>query len=178
VFGDDISGTYGTDWILYRYDANGYVPLDETSDTLSQGVGYWIIQKSGDEVTLEMPDNSSPTPIANISGCLDTAEGCFEIPLITQANVAQWNMIGYPFASSESLGNTRVLTDDTGACVSGCDLNTAQSQGIAHNQLWTYDGTRFQVVNTSGNLEPWGGYWLATLQNADGLNPRLLLPKP
>jgi hypothetical protein len=46
VFGDDIVGSYGTDWIVYRYDSGGYVPLSEL-DALSQGVGYWIIQKSG-----------------------------------------------------------------------------------------------------------------------------------
>jgi predicted amidohydrolase len=176
VFGDNIPGTYGTDWILYRYDASGYVALTATAP-LSQGVGYWIIQKSGDEATLDMPDNSTPTPIASISGCLDTAKGCFEIPLATQENEVQWNMIGYPFVSSASLGNARVQTDSD-ICAAGCDLDTDQSQGIIHNQLWAYNGTNYDVVNTSGNLEPWGAYWLAALQNADGLSSRLLLPKP
>jgi len=176
VFGDDIPGTYGIDWRLYRYDANGYAAL-ATTDTLSQGEAYWIMQRSGSDAILDMPENSALTPVTNPTGCFATAKGCFEIPLTTQANRVQWNMVGYPFASSESLGNVRVQTD-TGVCTSGCDLDTAQSQRIVSNKLWSFNGATFTEVDTSGNLDPWIGYWVTTLQNADGLNPRLLLPKP
>ncbi|MCK5921095.1 MAG: hypothetical protein KAG66_09145, partial [Methylococcales bacterium] len=186
VLGDDIPGTYGNDWRLYRYDTNGYVALTAT-DSLSQGVGYWVIQTSGDDRILDMPDNSTPTPdfstdsypASHSKACFEfeTAKGCFPIPLATQANAVQWNMIGYPFISAGALGNARIQTD-ADSCASGCDLDTAHSQGIVHNQLWTFNGTHYEVVDTSGNLEPWGGYWLATLQSAEGLNPRLLLAKP
>jgi len=176
VFGDDIPGTYGSDWLLYHYDANRYVKLSAT-DTLSQGEAYWIFQRSGNDSTLDMPDNSTPTPVTDPPGCLDTAKGCFEIPLATQANIAQWKMVGYPFAVSGSFGNVRVQTD-TGVCASGCDLNTAQSQGIVSNQFLSFNGTSFTKVDSSGNLDPWKGYLATTLQNADGLNPRLLVPRP
>jgi hypothetical protein len=177
VFGDDIVGSYGTDWIVYRYDSGGYVPLSEL-DALSQGVGYWIIQKSGGEVTLEMSasDNSTSTPITNPVGCLGTAQGCFEIPLLTQANTTQWNMIGYPFASAGGLGGARVVATPS-PCTSGCDLNGAESHDIVHNQFWSYDGTSYTKVDTSGNLDPWKGYWVATLNQASGTSPRLLVPK-
>ncbi len=176
VFADDISGTYGRDWILYRYDSGGYVLLSET-DTLTQGVGYWIIQASDSEVTLDMPDNSTPTPVTGLTGCLGTAQGCFEIPLTTQTNATQWNMIGYPFASSGSLGNARVLTN-TGACATGCELDVAQSSGITTNKLWNYDGINLAMVTASDNLDPWKGYWAATLSQADGASPSLVIPKP
>jgi hypothetical protein len=176
IFGDDIPGTYGRDWFVYRYDANRYVMLSAT-DTLSQGEAYWIFQWSGRDATLDMPDNSIPTPVTDPVGCLNTAKGCFEIPLKTQANSAQWRMIGYPYASSGSLGDARVQTD-TGVCASGCDLDTAQSLGIVVSRLLAFNGTFFTQVDTSDNLDPWNGYWAAMLHNADDLNPRLLVPKP
>jgi len=186
VFGDDIPGTYGVDWSVYRYDANGYVALTAI-ESLSQGVGYWVIQKSGDDRTLDMPDNSIPTPVNSTKSewdpiaCLDldAPKGCFEIPLVTKTNAIKWNLIGYPFVSTVELGDARIQTE-SGACASesGCDLNAAHSQGIIHNQLWTYNGAGYTKVDTSGNLEPWKAYWAATLDQADGSNPKLLLPKP
>jgi hypothetical protein len=175
VFGDDILAAYSTDWILYRYDSSGYVPLGET-DTLSQGVGYWIIQKSGSEVTLDMPDNSSSTPVTNSTSCLEAAQGCFAIPLVTQLNTTQWNMVGYPFASAGNLGGVRVVTTPS-PCTLYCDLDEAESHDIVHNQFWSYDGTSYTKVDTSGNLDPWKGYWVATLNQASGTSPRLLVPK-
>ena len=170
VFGDDMPGSYGSDWFVYRYDANGYASLS-ASDTLSQGEVYGIFQWSGSDATIDMPDNSTPTPVTDPVGCLDTAKGCFEIPLVTQVNSAQSSLVGYPFAASGRLGDVRVQTD-TGVCASGCDLDTAQSQGIVLNKL---NGIG---AGSSGNLESWKGYWATTLQNADGLNPRLLVPRP
>jgi hypothetical protein len=86
VFGDDITSNYATEWILYRYSGSGYVKLDNpVTDTLSQGVGYWIIQVDNNEKILDMPNNSTPAPITHPTGCLDTAKGCFEIPLEQKA---------------------------------------------------------------------------------------------
>jgi hypothetical protein len=132
---------------------------------------------SGSDATLDMPDNSTPAPVTDPAGCLDTAKGCFEIPLATQANTVQWNMVGYPFAVPGGFSNVRIQTD-TGICASGCDLHTAQSQGIVYNQFWSFNGTSFTQIDSGRNLDSWRGYWAATLQNADGLNPRLLVPKP
>jgi len=70
----------------------------------------------------------------NMKHCT-SAKGCFEIPLKTQANTNQWNLIGYPFWAVSSLSNARVVTD-SGVCATGCGLDTAQSQGIIQNLLW------------------------------------------
>jgi hypothetical protein len=126
VFGDDVIGTYGVDWVLYRYSGGAYVKLALT-DTVSQNLGYWIIQSGANDITLDLPANSLPAPVTDSTGCLATAKGCFEIPLETQAVTHQWNMIGYPFKTNQPLANVRVLTD-TGSCASGCDLGTAETQ--------------------------------------------------
>jgi hypothetical protein len=186
VFGDDIPGTYNTDWILYSYNGSGYPQLSET-DTLSQGSGYWIIQKSGGDVVLSMPDNSTPTPVTQASAGCTSSNGCFEIGLDRQPlESTTWTMIGYPFASSESLGDVRVLNalshHEVGGCDyndNGCDLDTASHNDIVHNTFWTYNGSAYAQVDTSGNLDPWTGYWVATGDGHDQENPLyLMLPKP
>ncbi|MCK5922784.1 MAG: hypothetical protein KAG66_17715, partial [Methylococcales bacterium] len=101
IFGDDGLGTLGTDWKLFRYDttAGSYFELSN-NDELHQGVGYWIIQISESAKTLVMPAGSMSTPMADPIGCLESASGCFGIPLATRASAVQWNMIGYPYASA------------------------------------------------------------------------------
>jgi len=176
AFGDEIPGAYGKDWIMFSYDGNGYAAL-EADTSLSQGVGYWILQRSGIDRFIQLPGSSTRTQVTNPEGCLTSAKGCFEIPLTTQANSSQWNLISYPFWNTASLADVRVVTD-TGACVSGCDLDTAQSQGILHNELWSYNGEQFDTITSSKILYPLLGYWALTLDQADGSNPRLLVPKP
>ena len=178
IFSDNITGTYDTDWVLYSYSGSAYVKLGLT-DTLSQGLGYWIIQRSGNDTTLDLPANSLPGSVTHLhpKECLSTAKACFEIPLATQTASNQWNLIGYPFKTRQTLDNVRVLTD-TDPCASGCDLATADTQNIVDNQLWTYNGSSYTQVNTGDDLEPWTGYWSVTLSNADLSNPKLLVPKP
>ncbi len=177
IFGDEIPGFYGTEWIMYRYAGGSHVPLE--SDTrLIQGEGYWIMQNSGGEVLIDLPSNSTSTPVTRPEGCPPGAKGCFEIPLKTQANTNQWNLIGYPFWAVSSFGNARVVTD-SGVCAIGCDLDTAQSQGVIQNQLWTLNHNgKFEIISPSSDLKPLMGYWALTLNQADGTNPRLLVPKP
>ena len=185
VFGDDIadafgavSPTYETSWVVYKYDlstSGGYIKLEKT-DTLDVGVGYWIVQQSGGDATLDLPANSSSAAPIQSDACPSDA-GCFEIPLKTKAGAVGWNMIGRPSHVSSTLGDTRIHAD-TDACTSGCDLDTANSGELVHNQLWTYDVSSYTLAtNPDGTLEPWVGYWAATLQSADGKSPKLLVPK-
>ncbi len=173
VFGDDGLGTYGTDWVIYSFDAisNVYVKPALT-DALRQGVGYWMIQLTGSDKTLDMLQGSTPT----VSHMACPIGRCFEIPLDTRAGTIQWNMIGYPFSSKELFNRTRIGTK-TPICNSGCTIDDAQANDIFHNQLWSYDGFVYKLIDTSnGNLDPWLGYWAGILNNADGKEPSLLIP--
>ena len=174
IFGDDRLGTYDIDWVLFSYNAasNSYVK-PSLNDTLSQGVGYWIIQFTGSDKILDMPQSDTPT--INHAAC--SSGRCFKIPLGTQAGNVQWNMIGHPFSSSIPFNNTRIST--TSICSSGCTIENAFDNDIFHNQLWSYDGTSYKTVDlNNGRLDPWLGYWAGTLNNADGKKPSLFIPKP
>jgi lysophospholipase L1-like esterase len=178
IFGDDgLGAAYGTDWDLYSYNpsSNSYERPGIT-DTLSQGVGYWIIQMSGDDKILKMPAGSTETPTTNPTGC-PVDKDCFEIPLATEAGANQWNMVGYPFAVSGLLSNSRIVAS-TIDCVSGCEIEVAEDDGVFQNQLWSYNGTEYvEVTTTIGTLDPWLGYWAATLDNASTNSPSLLFSK-
>ncbi|MEE9355578.1 MAG: right-handed parallel beta-helix repeat-containing protein [Methylococcaceae bacterium] len=180
IFGDDELGVYGTDWILWRYNSqvNGYVDMG-SDGSLEQGVGYWVIQLSGSEKTLDMPVGSVQTPVSQFAGCPD-GESCFEIPLVPWlfSPVPKWHMIGYPFPISSSLGDARLLANSTN-CTEGCTLDVAESEDLFNNIFYTYNGTDYTQVNSSGSLSPWTGYWSVTLENAAFAEPvKLLLPKP
>jgi subtilisin family serine protease len=165
---NNVPGTYDNDWVVYRYDAinNLYVNLG-VNGILEQGTGYWIIQKSGNSIDLSMPQGSMPTGTAT-----------FDILLTTKDNGTQWNMIGFPYDTTETL-STATVSAKSGACSPNCDLDTAKSADIVHNQLWHYDGSAYLQVNTPDNLTPWAGYWAPTLSNASSAAPiKLVVPKP
>ncbi len=176
IFGDDRLGIYDIDWVLFSFNAasNSYVKPG-LNDTLRQGIGYWIIQFTGSDKTLDMPQSSN-TPTINHAAC--SSGRCFKIPLGTQAGNVQWNMIGHPLSSSIPFNNTRISTTSS-ICSSGCTIDNAYDNNIFHNQLWSYDGSNYKIINSNnGILDPWLGYWAGTLDNSDGKAPSLFIPIP
>ncbi len=169
IFGDDLPGTYGTDWKIFQFDpiSNSYVELKSVDKVLTQGTGYWLIQISDDTHYLEMPLGSRSATQNNLLP--------FRINLGTKLISQQWNMIGYPLTTNKSLNTARVKTA-SGACKLnfGCTLNDAQSNNIVENYMWTFNGKSYELVNVNGTLKPWKGYWFLTLENADGVAPYLL----
>jgi len=186
VFGDDIAAAfgenepavYGHNWILFRHDIEkGFAALGETEqNSLSPGVAYWMIQTSNSDATLSLPANSTATVFDQSEGCAESAQSCFGIPLATAANGIKWNMIGYPNTVSQNLINVRVVSNATGACTEGCTLDAAESQGLVHNRLWRYSGDGYTALDGGrDSLDPWDGYWLPTLNQAEGGQPKLLI---
>ena len=185
VFGDDMTNAFGegvssyaNNWILFKYDSvtSKYIELEE-SDILEVGVGYWIIQLSGNSVSLSLPTNSTPVSAVQSSAC-PSDDGCFELPLNTRLNDINLTMIGRPSHFSAKLRDVKIQASATTHCSDGCSLDTAETDGLTRNQLLTYDGNGYTpITSPDGIIEPWVGYWVATLQNADGSNPKLLIPK-
>jgi hypothetical protein len=176
IFGDDGLGTYDTNWVVYSFNSTNYVKLAPT-DTLKQGVGYWIFQNTGSEKTLEMPVGSATTPISPSEDCFGI--DCFSIPLATEAGADKYTLLGYPYGKSQPLSETRIHADIPACNDPNCELSDAEADGIFHNQLWSYDGsTDYNLIMNTDNLDPWLGYWGKTLNAADGTNPVLMIPKP
>lgn len=170
VFGDDELGVYDSKWVVFSYDSdlNKYIKLERT-DGLSQGVGYWIIQINDSDKTLNMPATATPA--------LDSP---FEIPLATTSGTVGWSMIGYPFENgSTPLSQLEISNNDPGSCGSGCTLDEAKNNHIVHDEFWTYSGgPGYTRISTGGALEPWRGYWSATLNQADPTDPLLKISRP
>ena len=163
VFGDDISGEYGTTWVLYtyRYPENSYGQPLELTDVLKPGKGYWIVQVTGSPVTLKMPAGSHQVP--------DTYS--VKINSVTGGHQFQWTLAGNPFSSSQALGDF-LLKTDSGACATPCDLKTANNNNLFLDQVWTYDRNTQKyappITTTNGRLNPWDGFWAASLANSSG----------
>ncbi len=179
IIGDDISAPYDTEWVLYSYDAgtNAYRKLSLT-DTMHSGVGYWFIQTTGNQVVIDMPDESTAVNVAQHPACPSIIEGCFEIPLQTDPINAQWQMIGYPFRDFRRIDKLRIVSD-AGECRIGCTLDQAQDEGLVSDTLWRYDGSSYQQLTSSSEsraFAPWAGAWIATLPAADGMALKLLIP--
>ncbi len=188
----NIRGAYGTDWVVYEYitedGVNQYAKL-AADDTLKQGKGYWIINKSDGPVTLAMPQGSIPTLVTQYPGCTGE-KGCFEISLATNASENQWSMIGFPFDAPGRLSGARIAANsgdcDTADNQEGCPpdiatLDTANRQDLVQDQLWNYvdADTGYAQVKNEDTLKPWQGYWSVTLPSADAAKPiKLVIPKP
>jgi hypothetical protein len=144
IFGDDLPiATYNTDWVLYQFDTatNQYGNPLGINDALAPGKGYWIIQKTGGNKLLDMPQNSyytKPNP--------------FDIPLdsASNGNKHQWNLVGHPF-------NVRTTLSD-------------YSLSGVYETLWRYKytngkGNYEKVIKEEDTLKPWDAFWVASKKN-------------
>ncbi len=157
IFGDDIPGQIRTDWAVYAYNANkGEYDSYGKFATLKPGIGYWIIQKSGVTKVIDMPAGSTAITAAH-----------HDAYLFNKSGATTWNMVGNPYANAISTANIRIKTGN-GICASGCDLNTANSNDIVANQLFSFDGTKYitHTPSSAATLNPWIGFWAASLKNA------------
>ena len=180
IFGDDITGVYGTDWVLYSYDAanNRYVNPG-INGVIKVGIAYWIIQLTEANIVVDLPVGSKLPPLVTSPQCTST-KGCFEITLNTKLNSEQWLMLGHPFTENTIWNSLRVTTS-SGSCAdgNGCTLNEAKNLKIFHNQAWHYNPTSnsYNLLTNNSLLKNWDGLWATTLTKAHGLNPKLLIPK-
>ncbi len=175
VFGDDLNGVYGTDWIIFSFDpvANKYIDIG-LDGVLTQGVGYWIIHTNEATVELDLPMSSTQTAITPSNQCV-SINGCYSIPLTTQAEGAQWNMSGYPFSNTVALNRWRVVTK-RGVCVGGCTLDQAKTNNIVDSKLWHFNGEAYEQLRGNVQIAPWSGFWVVVIAEGNTLEPTLEIP--
>ena len=163
TFGDDISGAYGTDWALFEYNSevNQYHELNKT-DPIKQGIGYWIIQLSGNSVTLDLPAGSRPsTPSTALTS--------------SKNQNPQWNLVGSPFPEAHSLSDFSIKVANSDICGdSGCSLGQAKDKQFVHNKVWPYNGQGYEEKGIGDTINPWEGFWIPTLPGSNGYSLSLV----
>ncbi len=170
VFGDDLDGTYATDWIVKEVDPITGINITKSlSDPLEVGIGYWIkTNMSAQTVDNQGIDNvETETPIeaagTDGTGCGTSAGLC--------------NMVGHPhtfdvcWADVEIIDGASTLdlamADPAGACQgtgavgAGCIMSR-----IAYK--WTgaayapFDGI---TPGMEGTLVDWDGFWVSAAKD-------------
>lgn len=181
ILSDDIVGTIGTDWAIYKYDsATGYTAL-EASSIMEQGVGYWIKQLTGSTVTLDLdtPSGFSETLMVTSNTKCPSSSGCFETPpLPTAAGTHKWSMLSNPYPQNKQVKGIIVDSSNASCQPNGCTFDEATTNSQVHNKIFHYNPTTntYDELTSTDYLSPWVGFWFATLQGADGTSPKLLFP--
>ncbi|MCK5830416.1 MAG: right-handed parallel beta-helix repeat-containing protein [Methylococcales bacterium] len=179
IFGDDINGVYGTDWVLFGFDASNNKYVDPgLNGVITVGTGYWIYHTNITDVVVDLPVASTAAALTHPTQC-PSVKGCFEITLATQENSKQSLMVGNPFPHNIVWSGLRVATS-SGVCADadGCTLTEAKDLNIIENKGWQYNSqtNAYDIIQGGATIQSWDGFWMATLNMAHGLNPKLLLP--
>jgi hypothetical protein len=184
LFGPEISAAYPAEWSMFRYRASETrYELLALSDALELDTGYWIIQKTPSTVTLDIPRSStrSPTPKASSDDDCNSALGCRAIDLVTRPGVITWQMLGNPFNTDMLFDDVRVSAAAGSSCgqSAGCTAVDADTGDIFAGTVFSWDGSAYQTINAgAGDVIPRNaGFWARTLPGADGIQPRLQMPK-
>ena len=169
---------YEDDWIAYRTVAPtgpggpGYevVPPDAPFET---GRGYWVIQVTGEDVTVTLPAGAAPAAKRR-RGCPSVA-ACVTAPLEMAGDGRRylWNLTGLPVTETTPLADATVLADE-GPCAGGCDFAEAKAADVMNDEMWRYvdrPGTAYERVTTSSALDPWDATWVLALAGPDGPAP-------
>ena len=176
IFADDISGNYGTDWVMYSYNPSSNSYEDVGLEGVPQvGKGYWIITLSA-PVQLDMPAGSYPATQAESTQC--TSSACFEMAVASNGT-KQWQLLANPFQRSFSWSALRgkVATINT-TCGGGegCTLAEMQTAGFVEDKGLHYDGSAY-VPLKGAEVSPWTGFWMVAMDTASSAHaPTLLFP--
>ena len=172
-------GVLGTDWAVWQYD-NGYTEL-KSGDPMKQGTGYWVIQASGKDVDVSMPPKSTSTIVSG--GIPNVSFNAIE--LNTTPGTHTWNMMGNPFVVPVS--DVTVTYEGIKECAGGininatCSLADSDGFGIVLKKLYRYNGDSqsYDAIEKGSfaQLKSWNGFWVATLNKADGKYPGLLMSR-
>jgi hypothetical protein len=187
LLGDDlpIDSLFGSDWAVFTYNPQiGTYNTSSLDEVLIQGRAFWIIQRTGEAVVLDVPDDLPAGDYAQSGACASDA-GCFEMPLPADSMLPagamgqRFDFVGAPFAFASNLADVRLQTTfDGDTCEAGCDLAQAAAQSYTLDQVWIYDDSinNYLTPGSGDTVAPWRGYWVVALQAVEGKSPSLLLP--
>jgi hypothetical protein len=193
VFGDDMNGTFGTDWKIYRRtyssadNSSDYAELALT-DTLEFGHGYWL----GSRLNSVWYVDGTPTVDYNSTNSACTASQCVEIDLTSVTHdftvdgddgtgAHRYNMSGFTgLIKPVDWADCRFIID--GTAYTPTDAHTA---GFVDKQIWLYNGTGTDSSNSyitcddtmTCKLVPFKGFWIKLHGPTKNKTVKLLIPQ-
>jgi hypothetical protein len=191
LFGDDMiingqPGVYGQHWVVFVYDPErapfpGYLNPG-VEGTLTPGQGFWIVQITGDDMSLDIPSGSQRVSTDTTGGaaCLSPT-GCVNQSLSGAPNdQVIWNLLGNPFPTGVSANRLRVsaLAGPCNTEQSGCTLTAATQANLVHDKIWHYNTGKYDGLKGDMTIGSWFGFWMAELPAAAGNTPVLHIPAP
>lgn len=110
------------------------------ADALRLGVGYWVYLKN-------------PTAV--------TQQGATPTTAYIPVSLGQgWNQIGVPSASASGIPVASLMFDSgNGGMITFQQAGSAQ-YNLVTRPLYSYAGSGYQSISSSGVLAPWFGYWI------------------
>ena len=175
IFADDIPGRYKKHWYLYRYEAaSGNYSLMELDDQPVQGEAYWILQNTGKQVTVDMPEGSYSRTRQDDPVC-PPHRTCFRQPLQADPYKPLYHFVGNPFPAPISWQSIRVSAEGTlcSAQSGGCNLREAREAGLVNAHGWAFLHGKNRRLEEGGILQPWQGFWLQALPGAAEAAPEI-----
>jgi len=196
IFGNDMQGTYGTDWRIYKReysDSNNsswYTYISDINTPLEFGVGYWLGSKNDE--TWDVNDMKSVDYNSSSDDCV--ASTCVELdikPVSLDSNSEdtqgtgsyRYFMTGFVGKSPVDWADCRFVIDGTAYTPSDAD-----SAGYANKQIWQYNPNDSNA-NSNGyttcddttpgscKLVPYKGFWIEMQGSSKGKDIKLLIPK-
>ncbi len=193
VFADDMNGTYGDDWRLYKREYNttnnssNYKQLT-LDDNLDFGQGYWL----GSKLDSEWYVNNTPEVDYNSTNSDCVASECVEIDLTSVTHNFEededdgtgpyrYNMSGYvSIKTPVQWADCRFIIDGTAYTPTDANLS-----GYASKQIWLYNGTGTNRSNSyttcddtmNCKLVPFKGFWVELHGPTKNKTVKLLIPK-
>ncbi|MCI5196655.1 MAG: DUF1566 domain-containing protein [Candidatus Electrothrix sp. AW5] len=191
-YGDDLpSGTYGTDWISFKWDtaAQDYGSPQAATDSPVLGTGNWNYSKNASGHLLL---NGTATPTVPCSTYAssdpktapDLLGNCFAINL-TPSSSDIWQMIGHPFPYTVSWKDVRVASSVDGTNWTQYTPSQAATADLMAKEYWRWNGSSYQTKDDStpdsiGVLQTQESVWVQIKSSSGTLsagNFKLLIPK-
>jgi hypothetical protein len=196
LFGS-ILGTYGNDnnWVMYKqvgnYEVNStHKNTDKTilsaSDTLEQGVSYWIITDADHTVTIDkatitglMPTTTQDASSVNISNSYFTKVAEITLPAASDTNAKKY-MAGNPLPYSFDMSNLYFKHNSSGASYHSMEDNASNGDYInpvfyKHDSSETGPVSGYEAIEPStpglnAPILPMEGFFIRIETNSDTTN--------
>lgn len=168
---------YGLSWFVYLWDNETAKYVNPDLDgQIPVGQGFWFIQNSGDEVSLDY-SGLAEAPLQRSAAC-PSSNGCTEVSFQTSNSTSQFAMMGSAQRSAVSIESLiYIAAGSNGACADGCSHSMAAEAGLVAKAIWRYNPATNEYDDISASeLGPWESAWFQATGSTTGVAARYLFP--